>query len=70
MFKENDTKDTRVAIWFSSILRWALGTLFIGLGLYYHADNSSWIIMLFGLVFIATGFFRPKRCIEDNCDVK
>jgi len=37
----------------------------------FRNDDSAWIVMLFGIVFIVTGFIRPKRCLEneDNCKV-
>lgn len=52
-------------VWFHRILRWGLGLLFIGVGLYYWQDDA-WPAVLFGAVMLATGFLRPKRCIEDR----
>ena len=69
MINQTDAKETKVAIWFSRILRWTLGLLFIVVGFYYHDDSGSWIIMLFGAIFIFTGFLRPRRCIDDKCDI-
>lgn len=56
-------------IWFHRILRWGLGLFFIGVGLYYW-EQEAWPAMLFGAVMLATGFFRPTRCIgEESCPV-
>jgi len=53
-------------IWFSRALRWALGLFFIWIGFHYE---DAWPVMIFGLAFFATGFLRPRRCIEDNCSL-
>lgn len=56
-------------VWFHRILRWGLGLLFIGVGVYYWKDDA-WPAVLFGAVMLATGFLRPKRCIGDGeCQV-
>jgi hypothetical protein len=65
--KEGDTKDTRLAIWFSSALRWGLGLLFAGLWFVYRKDEGVLFLLIFGLVFIVTGFIRPRRCVDDHC---
>jgi len=67
MFRQEDTESTRFVIWFSSILRWVLGSIFIVLGCFYSGDGGLWALMLFGLAFIITGFIRPKRCLDDDC---
>lgn len=69
MFRQEDTKSTRFVLWFSSILRWTLGLLFMGLGYMYFEEKSSWALILFGLVFFVTGFIRPKRCLDDDCKI-
>lgn len=55
-------------IMFSRILRWSLGTMFISAGIYYVKDGG-WPAIFFGTVMLATGFFRPRRCIGDACEV-
>jgi len=67
--KKDDTKENKMAIWFSSILRWSLGLLFMILGYIYFKDETGWVILVFGLIIFATGFIRPKRCIDDNCTI-
>lgn len=67
--KNSDTKGNKLAIWFSRILRWSLGLLFMTMGCLYSKDESAWVIMVFGLIIFATGFIRPTRCIDDNCKI-
>lgn len=69
IFVMNDSKDTRRLILFSRSLRWALGILFISLGLVYY-EKGTWPAILFGTVFFITGFFRPKRCLEEGCQIE
>jgi hypothetical protein len=56
-------------ILFSRILRWSLGVLFIGVGVLYRHDDG-WPAILFGGAFIVSGFFRPRRCMDDGCSVE
>jgi hypothetical protein len=65
--KKNDTKENKIAIWFSSILRWSLGLLFIFMGYIHSKEDGAWAIWGFGLIILITGFIRPKCCIDDNC---
>ncbi len=65
--KKNDTKENKRAIWFSSILRWSLGLLFIVMGYIHSKEEDAWVIRLFGLIILITGFIRPRCCIDDNC---
>ncbi len=62
----NEARSVRNTIWFSRILRWTLGLFFIGVGVWYYREGA-WPAILFGAVFIVTGFLRPRRCIDDNC---
>lgn len=62
-----DTTSNKREIWFSRLLRWSLGLVFISGGIYYFHDGG-WPAILFGLAFIITGFFRPRRCLDDQCD--
>lgn len=64
-----DDLSTRRLIWFSRLLRWTLGLLFVGAGIYYFKDGA-WPAILLGAVLIVTGFFRPRRCIDDaGCEI-
>ena len=67
--KKSDTKENKLAIWFSSILRWSLGLVFIVMGFNQPKDDSTWAIIIFGVIILVTGFFRPKCCISDNCNI-
>lgn len=58
-------KPDKIAVWFSRIIRWGFGMLFIGGGIYYY-DQGGWPAIIFGAVFFVTGFFRPKRCLEEG----
>jgi hypothetical protein len=68
MSVQTDTIETKRLVWFSRILRWGMGSLFIGAGIYYFNDGA-WPALLFGGVLFATGFFRPKRCLEEGCEI-
>ncbi len=67
--KAKETQSTRSVIWFSRIFRWTLGIVFLSAGYLYRKEEGSWMIILFGLVLFVTGFLRPKRCLDDNCNV-
>jgi len=69
MFKNQDTKGTRLAIWVSSILRWVLGAGFLVMGYAYHQQDYAWVLFVFGTLLIVTGFLRPKRCVQDRCEI-
>lgn len=66
MNKEDNS--IRTTLWFSKVLRWALGLLFIGVGVFYYHEGG-WPAILFGLIFFVTGFFRPKRCLQEGCEL-
>ena len=68
MIRKVNSKGERVAIWFSSILRWSLGILITGLGFNFLREDYAWVMILFGAIIFATGFFRPKRCLDENQD--
>lgn len=63
-----DTKSDRLVIWFSRALRWILGSFFIGAGIVFF-DKGAWPAILFGALIFVTGFFRPKRCLEERCEI-
>jgi hypothetical protein len=58
-------KDEKLVTWFSRLLRWGLGVAFILTGILYE-DKANWPVILFGVLLVVTGFFKPKRCI-DKC---
>lgn len=58
--------NNRIAI-FSSLLRFALGTVFISIGMWYW-KAGGWPAVIFGTVLFITGFFRPKRCLKEGCN--
>ena len=68
MKKTEEQRQNDGLAWFSSILRWSLGALFLYLGYLYHEDGA-WPALLFGLVLIITGFFRPRRCLDEGCTI-
>ncbi|HRN58125.1 MAG TPA: DUF2892 domain-containing protein [Agriterribacter sp.] len=61
-----DSTSTKKVVWFSRLLRWILGVVFITLGIRYFNDGG-WPAILFGAVLFATGFLRPHRCIDGTC---
>lgn len=64
----NDIGSVRNTIGLSRIVRWTLGAFFVGAGIAYF-NEGGWPAILFGAVFIVTGFFKPVRCIGDNCSL-
>jgi len=65
--KKTDSKENKIAIWFSSILRWSLGLLFISMGFIHSKENDAWATIAFGLIILISGFIRPGCCINNNC---
>ncbi len=53
-------------VWFHRILRFGLGALFIGIAFFY---KDAWPLYIFGGIIFITGFIRPRRCIDDQCDL-
>lgn len=64
----NDSKSDKLVIWFSRSLRWILGSFFITAGVIYF-NKGAWPAILFGVLIFVTGFFRPKRCLEEGCEI-
>jgi hypothetical protein len=58
----------RSIIWFNRLLRWSLGAFFISMGIAY-AKEGAWPIIILGVVLFATSFMRPRRCIDDECNI-
>jgi hypothetical protein len=56
------------AVWFHRIFRWSLGLLFLGAGIAFYRDGS-WPAIVFGGLLVLTGFFKPRRCVDDQCDL-
>jgi len=65
---KTDTRDTKIILWVNRAIRWGLGITFITIGIIYK-DEGRWFALVFGAAFIITGFFRPRRCLEENCPV-
>lgn len=61
-----NTRSSKNVIWFSRLLRWGLGIAFTATGFLYYAEGG-WPALLFGVLLFATGFLRPKRCIDESC---
>jgi hypothetical protein len=55
-------------IWFSRILRWTVGSFFTTAGIMY-SKQGVWPAIVFGLVIFLTGFLKPKRCIDGECNI-
>jgi hypothetical protein len=59
-------KTESIAIWLSRFLRFGLGLLLLWLA--YSYDDAQILYFVGALVF-ATGFIKPRRCIDGACDV-
>ena len=59
--KESDRSE-KLVIWFSRLVRWSFGVVFIVSGIV-HYDSKAWLTIAFGAVILITGFLKPKRCI-------
>ncbi|HRP55534.1 DUF2892 domain-containing protein [Agriterribacter sp.] len=62
------TASSKNVVWFSRILRWGLGIVFMATGFLYYAEGG-WPVIVFGAVFFATGFFSPRRCTDGTCNL-
>jgi len=65
---KNDTRDTRIILWVNRAIRWGLGITFLAIGIL-NNEEGRWFAIVFGAALVTTGFFRPRRCLEDNCTV-
>lgn len=66
---KGDSRDTKIVLWVNRIIRWGLGITFLSIGILYK-DEGRWFAIVFGVALIATGFFRPKRCLEEgSCEL-
>jgi hypothetical protein len=66
MQNKNSDRSVQIIVWFSRILRWFLGIFFIIIGIVYYKDGT-WPAIFIGAVLMVTGFFRPKRCLDESC---
>ena len=69
MINNTASKTEKLAFWGSRLLRWALGTTMIILSWRYAKEDYAWVLLAFGMLLIITGFFKPTRCLDDNCEV-
>ena len=63
-----ETKEIKMILWTNRLIRWSFGCLFLSFGLI-NKDEGRWIALVIGIAFIITGFFRPKRCLEEGCSI-
>ncbi len=56
----------QIANWVSRILRWALGLGFLWLAFSY---DDAQVLYFFGAVVFISGFFKPKRCTSNSCNL-
>ncbi|MCC6287930.1 MAG: hypothetical protein IT249_08595 [Chitinophagaceae bacterium] len=68
MLQMDNDKSIRLTIWVSRLIRWGLGGLCIAIGILYF-NQDGWPAIIFGAIMMITGFFRPKRCIDDSCNL-
>lgn len=61
--------DTNFVTWFSRIFRWLVGLGFVTAGIMFY-DKGGWPAIAFGALIFITGFLRPRRCMDDVCDVE
>jgi hypothetical protein len=62
----SSAKTESLAIWLSRLLRFGLGLLMLWLA--YSYDDAQ-ILYFVGAVVFATGFIRPRRCIDGACEI-
>jgi hypothetical protein len=58
--------DLQFATWFSRIIRWALAGAFAWMAYTYSGME---FLYLFAAVVFITGFFAPKQCADENCNL-
>jgi len=56
----------QIANWVSRIIRWALGLIFLWIAWFYE---DAKVLYFFGAVIFISGFFKPKRCTSDSCNI-
>ncbi|ULQ58223.1 hypothetical protein KJS94_08440 [Flavihumibacter rivuli] len=53
-------------IWIHRIIRFSLGALFIGIATQFE---DAFPLYIFGGIMFITGFFYPRRCLDDQCEL-
>jgi uncharacterized membrane protein len=56
----------RQTAWFSRIVRWLFGGVFICVGILFF-NQGGWPVLVFGIVIFLTGFLKPRRCMNNDC---
>jgi|GEM_PF-2208661 len=55
------------AVLLSRVVRWSFGILIIWLG---FRNDYDWAVIIFGALMFITGFFRPRRCVGEICNMQ
>ena len=66
---QNDSRNTKLLLWVNRTIRWGMGIAFLSIGMMIK-EEGRWFALVFGAAFIISGFFRPRRCLEENCTIK
>ena len=61
--KEKISGNAGAVILWSRFVRWGLGLIFIGAGLFVEKNIPA---IVFGVVLFTTGFLKPRRCIPED----
>jgi hypothetical protein len=56
-------KEMKQVVWLSRVIRWTLGALFTGIGIF---AGYEWYSISFGIVLFVTGFLKPVRCADEQ----
>ncbi|GAA0546374.1 hypothetical protein [Chitinophaga japonensis] len=67
MITQKDTKGTRTFIWITRLVRWGMGIAIIWAG---GGFEGAWPALVFGGALIITGFFRPRGCLGESCNIR
>ncbi|QEH43010.1 hypothetical protein [Chitinophaga sp. XS-30] len=59
------TNDEKLFLWVNRIIRWGIGLSLIWFG---GGLEGKWPALLFGGIFILSGFFRPRGCMGGQCN--
>ena len=66
---QNDSRNTKLLLWVNRTIRWGMGIAFLSIGMMIK-EEGRWFALVFGAALIISGFFRPRRCLEENCTIK
>lgn len=61
-----NSREINFATWVSRLIRWALAAVLAYIA--YSFEDAKILYIFAGVAFIS-GFFAPKRCIDDNCNI-